>query len=137
MNIALAFENKISLARRALFVWRFRHQERLSRFALGMAYALGHQLTDADRHALRVKMNEALGYYPLMTLATEDVLQNAMDVYGEKEAAKLKPYLDAACDHVARKWDNGCDVFGLAVDWALENALAYAEADGIVPKQPL
>ena len=76
-------------------------------------------------------MNEALGYYPLMTLATEDVLQNALDVYGEQEAAKLKPYLDAACDHVARKWDNGYDAFGVAVDWALENALAYAEDDGI------
>ena len=51
----------------------------------------GHPLTEADRHALRVEMNEALGYYPLMTLATEDVLQNALDVYGEEEAAKLMP----------------------------------------------
>jgi hypothetical protein len=136
MNVALALENKISLARRALFVWRFRHQERLSRFALGMAYALGRQLTEADRHALRVKMNEALGFYPLMTLATEDVVQNAMDVYGEKEAAKLKPYLDAACDHVARKWSNDGESFGVAVDWAMERALDYAETDGITLKMP-
>ena len=102
-----------------------------------MAYALGHQLTEADRHALRVKMNEALGYYPLMTLATEDVLQNALDVYGEEEAAKLKPYLDAACDHVARKWSGDGDSFGVAVDWALENALAYAEDDGVTLTIPL
>jgi hypothetical protein len=89
MNVALAFENKISFARRALFVWRFRHQERLSRFALGMAYALGHQLTEADRHALRVKMNEALGYYPLMTLATEDVLQNALEAKRKPRSSSL------------------------------------------------
>ena len=44
-------------------------------------------------------MNEALGYYPLMTLGTEDVLQNALDVYGEEEGEKLKPYLDAACGY--------------------------------------
>jgi hypothetical protein len=137
MNIALALENKISLARRALFVWRFRHQERWARLMRGLAYAFGRPLAEGDLHAMRVEMNERLGYYPLMTLGTEDVLQNALDIYGEEEAEKLKPYLDAACDHVARKWDNGFDVFGLAVDWALENALTYAEADGIVPHQPL
>ena len=82
-------------------------------------------------------MNERLGYYPIMTLATEDVLQNALDVYGEEEAAKLRPYLDAACDHVARQWSNDGESFGVAVDWALENALAYAEADGVTLTIPL
>ena len=137
MTLTAILDAKITLARRALFVWRFRHQERLSRFALGMAYALGHRLTEADRHALRVEMNEALGYYPLMTLATEDVLQNALDVYGEEEAQKLKPYLDAACDRVARKWSGDGESFGVAVDWALENALAYAEDDGVTLTLPL
>ena len=137
MTLATILDTKITLARRAIFVWRFRHQERLSRFALGMAYAIGHPLAEAELHALRVKMNEALGYYPLMTLATEDVLQNALDVYGEEEAAKLKPYLDAACDHVARKWSGDGESFGVAVDWALENALAYAEDDGVTLTIPL
>ncbi len=135
MTLTAILDTKITFARRALFVWRFRHQERLSRFALGMAYAFGRPLAEADMHAIRVEMNEALGYYPLMTLGTEDVLQNALDVYGEEEAQKLKPYLDAACDRVARQWES--DAFGVAVDWALENALAYAEDDGIVPKQLL
>jgi hypothetical protein len=137
MNVALAFENKISLVRRALFVWRFRHQDRWTRLVRGLAYAFGRPLAEGDLHAMRVEMNEALGYYPLMTLGTEDVLQNAMDVYGEKEAAKLKPYLDAACDRVARKWDNSYDAFGVAVDWALENALAYAADDGVTLTVPL
>ena len=137
MTLTAILDAKITLARRALFVWRFRRQQRFARFLRGLAYAFGHALNEDDRHALRVEMNEALGYYPLMTLGTEDVLQNALDVYGEEDAAKLKPYLDAACDHVARKWSGDGDGFGVAVDWALENALAYAEADGIVPKQPL
>ena len=137
MNVALAFENKISLVRRALFVWRFRHQERWTRLAHGLAYAFGRSLPEADLHAMRVEMNERLGYYPLMTLGTDDVLQNALDVYGEEEAEKLKPYLDAACDRVAGKWDTGYDAFGLAVDWALENALAYAADDGVTLTVPL
>ena len=65
------------------------------------------------------------------------MLQNALDVYGEEEAEKLKPYLDAACDHVARKWSGDGDSFGVAVDWALENALAYAEDDGVTLTIPL
>ena len=137
MNVALGFENKISLARRALFVWRFRHQERLSRFALGMAYAFGRPLAEDDLHALRVEMNERLGYYPIMTLATEDVLEEARSHYGDEEANRLKPYLDAACDHVARKWSGDGESFGVAVDWALENALAYAADDGITLTIPL
>jgi hypothetical protein len=137
MNVALAFENKISLARRALFVWRFRHQERWARLMRGLAYALGRPLAEDDLHAMRVEMNERLGYYPLMTLGTEDVLQNALDVYGEEEAEKLKPYLDAACDHVARKWSGDGESFGVALDWALENALAYAADDDITLTVPL
>jgi hypothetical protein len=137
MNVALAFENKISLVRRALFVWRFRHQERWTRLVRGLAYTFGRPLAEGDLHAMRVEMNTALGYYPLMTLATGDVLQNALDVYGEEEAEKLKPYLEAACDHVARKWSGDGESFGVAVDWALENALAYAADDGVTLTVPL
>ena len=135
MNVALAFENKISLARRALFVWRFRHQERWARLMRGLAYAFGRPLAEDDLHALRVEMNERLGYYPIMTLATEDVLEEARSQYGDEEANKLSPYLDAACERVARKWES--DAFGAAVDWALENALAYAADDGITLTIPL
>jgi hypothetical protein len=137
MNVALAFENKFSLARRALFVWRFRHQQRFARFLRGLAYAFGRPLAEDAMHVMRVEMNERLGYSPLMTLGIEDVLQNALDVYGAEEAQKLKPYLDAACDHVARKWSGDGESFGVAVDWALENALAYAEADGVMLTIPL
>ncbi len=137
MTLATILDTKITLAHRALFVWRFRRQQRFARFLRGLAYAFGHALTEDDRHVLRLEMNEALGYYPLMTLGTEDVLQNPLDVYGEEEAEKLKPYLDAACDHVARKWSGDGESFGVAVDWALENALAYAEDDGVTLTIPL
>ena len=135
MNVALAFENKISLARRALFVWRFRHQERWARLLRGLAYAFGRPLAEGDLHAMRVEMNERLGYYPLMTLGVEDVLEEARSHYGDEEANRLKPYLDTACERVARKWES--DAFGAAVDWALENALAYAADDGITLTLPL
>jgi hypothetical protein len=135
MNVALAFENKISLARRALFVWRFRHQERWARLMRGLAYAFGRPLAEADLHAMRVEMDERLGYYPLLTLAVEDVLEEACSQYGDEEANKLRPYLDAACDRVARKWES--DDFSVAVGWALENTLAYAADDGITLTIPL
>ena len=135
MTLTAILDAKITLTRRAIFVWRFRHQQRRAVLAAWLTRSgTAHQ---ADRHTLRVKMNEALGYYPLMTLATGNVLQNALDVYGEEEAAKLKPYLDAACDHVARKWSGDGESFGVAVDWALENALAYAEDDGVMLTLPL
>ena len=137
MNVALAFENKISLATRALAVWRFRRQDRWTRLARGLAYAFGRSLSECDRHAMRVEMNERLGYYPLMTLAVEDVLEEARSRYGDEEANRLKPYLDAACDHVARKWSGDGESFGVAVDWAFENALAYAADDGITLTIPL
>ena len=137
MNVALAFETKIGFVTRALAVWRFRQQDRWTRLARGLAYAFRRSLPEADLHAMRVEMNGLLGYYPLMTLSVEDVLEEARSRYGDEEANRLTSYLDAACDRVVSKWDNGYDAFGVAVDWALENVLAYAEADGIVPKPPL
>ena len=131
MTLASAFDRKISLISRALFIWRYRNQDRLSRFARGIAYAFARPLSEGARHSLRVEMNQAAGYYPLMTLGTEDVLHEAQDRYGAEDAEKLLPYLHAACDRVASKWDNDGDAFGCAVDWALENALAYAEHDGV------
>ena len=131
MSLTPILDRKIALVSRAVFIWRWRNQDRLSRFARGIAYAFGRPLSEGARHSLRVEMNAALGYYPLMTLAVEDVLQNAEDIYGAEQAAKLAPYLHAACDRVASKWDNDSDAFSCAVDWALENALAYAGHDGV------
>ena len=137
MTLAAILDAKTTLARRALSVWRFRHQQHFARFLRGLAYAFGHALDEHDKHMMRIEMNEALGYYPLMTLAATDVLENAQDIYGEVDAARLKPYLDAACERVARKWAGDADDFGMAVDWALENALASAADDGITLTVPL
>lgn len=130
MTLAAILDAKITFASRAFFVGRFRYQERLSRLTRGLAYAFGRSLTEDDRHVLRTEMNEALGYYPLMTLAAEDLLHEARSRYGE-QAGKLTPYFAAACDRVAGKWDNCSDAFGFAVDWALEQAVEYASHDGI------
>ena len=131
MSLASILDRKIALVSRAVFIWRWRNQDRLSRFARGIAYAFGRPLSEGARHSLRVEMNEALGYYPLMTLGAEDVLHEAEGRYGAEEASKLAPYLHAACDRVASKWDNDSDAFGFAVDWALENALTYAQHEGV------
>ena len=129
MNAAL--QSKTSRATRAFAAWRCRQRDRGRRLARGLAYAIGRPLAEADLHAMRVEMNYRLGYYPLMTLAVEDVRHEADIRYGAKEALKLKPWLDAACDRVASKWDNNGDTFGAAVDWALDNALASASDHGI------
>ena len=131
MSLASILDRRVALVSRALFIWRGRNQDRLSRFARGVAYAFGRPLGEYDVHTLRAEMNEAAGYYPLMTLGNEDVLHEAQDRYGAEEANKLLPYLHAACDRVASKWDNDSDAFGFAVDWALENALTYAQHEGV------
>ena len=129
--MSLALICNIGFVHHALPAWTWRLRERGSRFARGIAYAFGCKLSEDAMHAIRIEMNEGLGYYPLMTLAVEDVRHEADIRYGAKEALKLEPWLDAACDRVASKWDNNGDTFGVAVDWALENALASASGHGI------
>lgn len=126
-----AFQSKISRGTRAFAGWRCRLQDRRRRLGRGLAYAMGRPLAEDDVHAIRVEMNQQLGYYPLMTLAVEDVRYEADIRYGTGEALKLEPWLDAACDRVASKWDNNGDAFGVAVDWALDIALASASDHGI------
>ena len=40
---------------------------------------------------IRIEMNEGLGYYPLMTLATEDVLNEAFNRSGSSRLISLRP----------------------------------------------
>lgn len=117
--------------RRHFSNFRLRLSERYSRFARGIAYALRRTLSEEAMHALRVEMNEGLGYYPLVTLALEDAFEVACSRFGEEQAGKLTPYLAPACDRVASKWEPGED-FGIAVDYALERALEYASQDDIL-----
>ncbi len=112
--------------------FRWRLSERCLRFARGIAYALGRTLSTDDMHAIRIEMNEGLGYYPLVTLAIEDAFEVACSRFGEEQAGKLTPYLAPACDRVASKWSDSGDGFGLAVDYALERALEYASQDDIL-----
>jgi hypothetical protein len=45
MTLATILDARITLARRAIFVWRFRHQERFARFRRGLAYAFAARST--------------------------------------------------------------------------------------------
>jgi hypothetical protein len=127
--LAALLDTKITLVRRSFSIRRFRYQERLSRLRRGLAYAFGMKLPEDAMHAIRVQMNQILSDYPLMTLGTEDVLEESRSRFGEEYTRKLVPYFDASCQRIARQWES--DDFDLAIDWALEDALAYAAADGI------
>ena len=130
MNLVLAC--KTGFAPHALSAWTWRMRDRCSRFARGIAYAFGCKLPEDAMHTMRIEMNEGLGYYPLMTLATEDLQHEARSRFGDEQAGKLQPYFAAACDRVASKWSDNGDSFYFAVDWGLEQAVDYAGRDGIV-----
>jgi hypothetical protein len=115
--------------RRSFFVlyWRFRH--RLTRITCAAAYAAG--TLSASQAQLIIEDCECIAQrFALMTLATDHVMDMAIETYGDK-ASLLKPYLRDACSYVASKWDLSSDDYWHPRDWALATAIRAARQDGI------
>ena len=107
---------------------RWQMHDRWQRLLRAIAYASGRLSEDAAQTII-LDCRDTAGWYPLLTLSPEDVLETAIGRYGDPALA-LKPYLPAACEYVARKWDAGDDCWN-AHDWALDIALEFAAQDGI------
>lgn len=113
---------------RPFSAWPWLIRERWQRLRRAFAYATG-RLSEDEAQTLICEIRDVAGWYDLMTISPRSVLENAIAIHGDK-ALRLKPYLDAACDRVSRKWDCGDD-WGFALDFALETATEYAAHDGV------
>ncbi len=112
----------------SLISLRWQLQDRGQRLRRAFAYATGRLSEDAAQEII-LDCRDTAGWYPLLTIAPADVLDTAIGRYGDPALA-LKPYLPAACEYVARKWDAGDDCWN-AHDWALDTAREFAAHDGI------
>ena len=101
---------------------RFRHWRR------AFAYATGRLSPDAAQDLI-LDCRHMAGWYFLLIITPEDVLDRAITFHGEKARA-LEPHLAAACEYVSRKWDAGDDYYE-ALNFALDQARDYAAQDGI------
>ncbi len=102
--------------------YRYRHLRR------AFAYAR-NCLSSDDAQQVILDCRDAAGWYSLMELAPDDVLDMAISRHGDS-ALSLKPYLPSACEYAARKWECGDDYYH-ALDFALDTALGFAAQDGI------
>ena len=108
--------------------FRYRLHLRFRRWRHALAYATGCLSRD-DAQTILIECRDYAGWYPLNTLCVEDLLGHAVSLHGDS-ARLLKPYLDAACERTARKWDCG-DELNTALHCALDCVLEYAWADGV------
>jgi hypothetical protein len=115
---------------RSLFTLRWQILHRWRRIRRAVAYA-GGRLSEDDAQSIILDCRLPAGWYPLMTLSPDDVREMATGLYGDAVHA-LDPYLDGACECVARKWDHTGDEHWHAREWALDLALQGAAQDGIV-----
>ena len=99
-----------------------------------MAYRSGSRSLSRP-HAMRVELNEALGYYPLMTLGTEDALQNALTSMAKGSRSSCPVSMPPAI--ASRAWIGSGDSSAWRPNERVENALAYAADDGITLTIPL
>lgn len=101
---------------------RIRHWRR------AFAYATG-RLSSGQAQDIILDCQHIAGWYALMTITPDDVLDSALSQYGN-QARALDPYLAAACQYVARKWEGG-EEYSCAQDWVLDTTREYAAQDGI------
>jgi hypothetical protein len=117
------------MIRRRLCTLRCRIRHRLQRAKRAFAYAIG-TLSVSQAHDIIADCEFVAGCFPLMTLATQDVMDMAIAEYGDRAHA-LKDYLLAACAHVARKYECFGDEYWHARSWAVDTAKECAAQDGL------
>jgi hypothetical protein len=107
----------------------FRLQNSGRRWRRAFAYATG-RLSRDDAQWILIDCTSPAGWHTLTLLATGDVRDMAVEMYGDVAQA-LDPYLDGACENVACKWDTPGDDVWHARQWALDKAIEWAAEDGI------
>lgn len=74
-------------------------------------------LTKEQKWELKNQLEKDLGVYSLLVLCIDDL----KDYYeNEDQTPPPDEVLKQACYYVWRKWENSCDEFSCAVDWALK-----------------
>jgi len=113
----LAARHRLNLLRNSL-----RH------YSLALAFARDRLTTDQAQDII-VHCERIAGWHPLDTLTVDDALEHALATYAPNP--ELAAYIAMGCARVGRKYDSDGDALHFAKEWALEEAIAYAAADGI------
>jgi hypothetical protein len=108
--------------------WRFLLRHRWARWRRAWLYARDRLSAD-DAQQVFVDCEIPAGWFPLLLLAVDDALDNALAAY--EDHPDLRRLLADGCAHVHRKWDDPGDNLHIASEWAIECALDYARDEGI------
>jgi hypothetical protein len=132
MSILTAFRNRHQyygfwLSNEASrWYWTWRH--RVKRWQRALAYAFDRMDADTAR-SIAYDCEMPAGWFPLVTLTTDDVLTDAQSVYQEHPA--LQNLCADAASYVAGKWNSPGHELEAAREWALEKVKEYAEEQDI------
>ena len=107
---------------------RFRFQQRLGRYRRALGYARDRLSTD-DAQQVLIDSEYPAGWFTLLTLAVEDTLEQALEVY--EDHPDLRRLIADGCERVHKKWEDHSDALYYARGWAIELAQGYAADEGI------
>lgn len=119
---------QFSCWRRRFSFWKYRAHERAKRLHRACRYMAGTMSQD-DAQWMIMDCESAAGWYPLMILSVDDVLERAREVFVDHPA--LHEFVTEGCVRVRRKWECYGDELEAAIDWAIESAQEYAASEGI------
>lgn len=101
---------------------------RLDHLARAWGYFTGH-LTAGDAQTIMLDCRRAAGWYPLLILCDDNVLEEARTVYADHP--ELPRLIADGCARVEQKWQLHNDELDMACRWAIDLAKEYATAEGI------
>jgi hypothetical protein len=128
MSLLSAFRNRHQCygfwlsneASRRYWTWRYRGQ----RLRRALSYACNRMDTETARR-IAYDCEMPAGWFPLVTLTTDDVLTDAQSIYREHPA--LESLCADAASYVANKWNSPGHELEAAREWALEKVKEFAE----------
>jgi hypothetical protein len=107
----------------------FRAKHGIERYARAFAYARG-RLTEDQARRMVYDIEQPSGWYHLMSLSVEDTMEDAEERF--KPHPELLALIDQACAEVASNWECYDDSYSNARHAAIDKAVEYAEANGII-----
>ncbi len=104
-------------------------KRRVRRAVRAWRYFSGRLSAD-DAQTIILDCQDAAGWYEFSTLAVDDVLEQAQDIFADHP--DLPKFVAAGCVRVWRLWEGSNHQLDLARDWALEAAQEIAADAGVL-----
>lgn len=118
----------IRIFRRPARFWKYRVTEWFRRLRRAYAY-MRKTLSADDAQTMIVECKHQAGWYPLVILAVDDVLERACEEFADHP--QMRSFISEGCYKVYRKWENYGDELEGAIRWAIEVAEEYAANESI------